>query len=128
MAKTATTAPEAASPRLLRCSFCSKSQLEVKCLIAGPAVTICDECVGLCQTIVANTPQTEQPAPFNPNWVSALPTERMLTILHSQEATYEDVSVRLKETVDVLRARKVSWEAIGKALGVSRQAAWERFS
>jgi biotin operon repressor len=34
----------------------------------------------------------------------------------------------LRARVDLLRQRNVSWEAIGNALGVSRQAAWERFS
>jgi len=32
----------------LACSFCAKTQREVKALIAGPAVYICDECLGLC--------------------------------------------------------------------------------
>jgi ATP-dependent Clp protease ATP-binding subunit ClpX len=34
----------------------------------------------------------------------------------------------LQEHVDILRRRGVSWERIGEAMGVSRQAAWERFS
>ncbi len=37
----------------LRCSFCGKSQNEVKKLIAGPTVYICDECVELCNDIIA---------------------------------------------------------------------------
>ena len=37
----------------LRCSFCGKSQNEVKKLIAGPTVYICDECIGLCNDIIA---------------------------------------------------------------------------
>ena len=36
----------------LRCSFCGKSQEQVKRLIAGPNVYICDECVELCQEII----------------------------------------------------------------------------
>ena len=36
----------------LYCSFCSKSQHQVKKLIAGPAVYICDECVDVCMDIV----------------------------------------------------------------------------
>lgn len=36
----------------LICSFCGKSQDEVKKLIAGPSVYICDECIGLCQEII----------------------------------------------------------------------------
>jgi ATP-dependent Clp protease ATP-binding subunit ClpX len=37
----------------LCCSFCGKSQKEVKKLIAGPTVFICDECIGLCNDIIA---------------------------------------------------------------------------
>ena len=36
----------------LHCSFCGKSQHEVKKLIAGPNAFICDECVGLCTDII----------------------------------------------------------------------------
>ena len=38
---------------LLKCSFCGKSQKQVKQLIAGPGVYICDECVALCVEILA---------------------------------------------------------------------------
>ena len=38
----------------LSCSFCGKSQKEVKKLIAGPSVYICDECIGLCNDIIAD--------------------------------------------------------------------------
>ena len=37
----------------LLCSFCGKSQGEVKKLIAGPGVYICDECIELCNDIIA---------------------------------------------------------------------------
>jgi len=37
----------------LLCSFCGKSQDEVKKLIAGPSVYICDECIQLCNEIIA---------------------------------------------------------------------------
>jgi ATP-dependent Clp protease ATP-binding subunit ClpX len=39
-------------PQSLRCSFCGKGQKEVKKLIAGPGVYICDECIELCNDIV----------------------------------------------------------------------------
>ena len=38
--------------KLLYCSFCGKSQHEVRKLIAGPTVFICDECVELCMDII----------------------------------------------------------------------------
>ncbi len=44
--------------KLLYCSFCGKSQHEVKKLIAGPSVFICDECVDLCKDIIREEAQT----------------------------------------------------------------------
>ena len=43
---------EGNSEKLLYCSFCGKSQQEVKKLIAGPSVFICDECIELCNDII----------------------------------------------------------------------------
>ena len=42
----------AKSARMTLCSFCGKSQHEVRKLIAGPTVFICDECVELCNDII----------------------------------------------------------------------------
>src|SRR6516162_2146329 len=44
----------------LNCSFCGKSQKEVKKLIAGPTVYICDECIGLCNDIIAEEIDREE--------------------------------------------------------------------
>jgi ATP-dependent Clp protease ATP-binding subunit ClpX len=44
----------------LVCSFCGKSQKEVKKLIAGPTVYICDECIGLCNDIIAEELDNEE--------------------------------------------------------------------
>jgi ATP-dependent Clp protease ATP-binding subunit ClpX len=43
----------------LRCSFCGKSQTEVRKLIAAPKAYICNECVDLCVTVLANTARQE---------------------------------------------------------------------
>ncbi|AEJ01725.1 ATP-dependent Clp protease ATP-binding subunit clpX [Nitrosomonas sp. Is79A3] len=43
---------KASSEKLLYCSFCGKSQHEVRKLIAGPSVFICDECIDLCNDII----------------------------------------------------------------------------
>jgi ATP-dependent Clp protease ATP-binding subunit ClpX len=48
------------SEKLLYCSFCGKSQHEVRKLIAGPSVFICDECIELCNDIIREESQTEQ--------------------------------------------------------------------
>ena len=46
------------SGKLLFCSFCGKNQNEVRRLIAGPSVYICDECVDLCNDIITEEAQT----------------------------------------------------------------------
>src|SRR5471030_151702 len=46
----------------LCCSFCGKNQREVKKLIAGPTVFICDECIELCNDIIAEEGQKDSPS------------------------------------------------------------------
>ncbi|MDP3483158.1 MAG: ATP-dependent Clp protease ATP-binding subunit ClpX [Sulfuricella sp.] len=48
--------------KLLYCSFCGKSQHEVRKLIAGPSVFVCDECVELCNDIIREEAQGDQSA------------------------------------------------------------------
>ena len=48
------------SEKLLYCSFCGKSQHEVKKLIAGESVFICDECINLCNDIIRDEAEDEQ--------------------------------------------------------------------
>ncbi len=51
--------------KLLYCSFCGKSQHEVRKLIAGPSVFICDECVELCNDIIREEMQEQSPTAGN---------------------------------------------------------------
>jgi len=50
---------------LLKCSFCGKSQKQVKKLIAGPGVYICDECIDLCNEIIEEELATTSETPFS---------------------------------------------------------------
>ena len=54
-----------AGEKLLYCSFCGKSQHEVKKLIAGPSVFICDECIELCNDIIREELQEAEAANLN---------------------------------------------------------------
>lgn len=58
------------SDKLLYCSFCGKSQHEVRKLIAGPSVFVCDECVELCNDIIREEVQEK----FAANRGNKLPT------------------------------------------------------
>ena len=50
---------EKVGEKLLYCSFCGKSQHEVRKLIAGPSVFICDECIDLCNDIIREEAQAD---------------------------------------------------------------------
>ena len=113
------------SSRVFRCSFCGKSQTEVKKLVAGPGVFICDECVGLCRRIIAKNPAT--PETLGSLLPDNAPTEKLLMTLAGYNGAFESVDAGMQDIVDILREREVSWGTIGQTLGVSRQAAWKRF-
>ena len=77
--------------KLLYCSFCGKSQHEVRKLIAGPSVFICDECVDLCNDIISEELQEAKTG----ETVEKLPTPI-------------EISDNLNEyVIDQLRAKKV---------------------
>lgn len=61
--------------KLLHCSFCGKSQHEVRKLIAGPAVFICDECVDLCTDIIREEIQQDKLGKMDK---SSLPTPKQI--------------------------------------------------
>ena len=108
--------------KMLYCSFCRRSDEQVTKLIAGPAVFICDSCIELCNRIIAGKNVAAFPG------FDALSTDDLVKTLvpaGEQLRTSEEI---LRQHVATLRKREVTWTRIGEALGVSRQAAWERFS
>jgi len=109
----------------LHCSFCGKSENEIKKLAAGPGgIHICDECVGVCQAIMQGEEAGLNRA-FDPRtW----PRDRLLALLNPINATAEAYRGHLQKVVETLRAQDVSWGVIAQHLGVSRQTAWERFT
>jgi len=48
------------TPQNVKCSFCGKSQEAVNRIVAGPGVYICDECIGVCKTIIENDSYNEE--------------------------------------------------------------------
>jgi hypothetical protein len=105
----------------LHCSFCGKPDSEVGKLLAGPKVFICDTCVGACNRILDTLPETFA------GW-DTMTDAQLLAALKPAASSVDVVRSILQAQVNTLRQRGVSWEVIGGALGISRQAAWERFS
>ena len=52
---------------ILRCSFCNKDQSEVKKLIAGPTVFICDECIDVCNDIITDDNRSDNKSELKPS-------------------------------------------------------------
>lgn len=116
--------PRTGPSRTLYCSFCFKSQHEVTELISGPAaIFICSECVEFCDDFIHGHRTPAAPPP-----PEVLANEVVLQRLAAVELTLVAKGAQLKSLVETLRSRHISWADIGSALGISRQAAWERFS
>lgn len=122
MAASANAGPSERPADTLFCSFCGKSKDAVKTLIAGPTVFICNECVSVCTKFISG-----EASPDQPDW-DKCSSEFLLEQLPRTSAIADAAGDHLAAHVAVLRKRDVTWELIGRALGVSRQAAWERFS
>jgi ATP-dependent Clp protease ATP-binding subunit ClpX len=77
--------------RLLYCSFCGKSQHEVRKLIAGPSVFICDECVELCNDII----REDEPDRSDSNSPRHLPTPYEINQLLNEYVIGQDYAKKV---------------------------------
>jgi hypothetical protein len=111
----------------IRCSFCQKPAPEVRKIISGPGIYICDECVQACVSILEEESSTDEGDPHLPSWRSMTDAE-VLSRLPRIASVAAQVEGGLQRWVGEARRRGTSWANIGDALGMSRQSAWERFS
>ncbi|HWG73686.1 MAG TPA: ClpX C4-type zinc finger protein [Acidimicrobiales bacterium] len=113
------------SALLASCSFCLKEHTDVGTLVAGPGVYICDACVALCSQIIASKPQSvERIAP----WEAEAGLDAVLANLPRLAQAGNQAEYTLTQYVGKARQLGATWAAIGQALGMARQSAWERFS
>jgi len=109
------------------CSFCGDPGgpgTDLR-LIGGLGAQVCERCVDDFHDILHDETRFTEARGF--------PWERMddselLATLPQILASAEQNTAFAAEWVELLRSRNISWAEIGRALGVSRQAAWERFS
>jgi ATP-dependent Clp protease ATP-binding subunit ClpX len=78
------------SEKLLYCSFCGKSQHEVKKLIAGPSVYVCDECVELCNDIILEEMEEESTTA-----IKKLPTPQEINAILNDYVIGQDKAKRV---------------------------------
>jgi ATP-dependent Clp protease ATP-binding subunit ClpX len=106
------------------CSFCGKKCSPGDRLMGGLGAFICHPCA---RRAVAVMDALERETPAEPPW-ARMRQEELLAVLPDIVATSDQVDDFLHDWVGMLRERGASWQKIGLALGVSRQAAWERFT
>jgi hypothetical protein len=115
------------------CSFCLRPNTEVKVLVAGPAVYVCNECVDLCSQIVRDHPAmggkpAEAGEPRRMPWEQADSLDVVLGHLPRVAVARAQVEESLNRWVARARALGATWQQVGDALGMTRQSAWERFA
>ena len=77
----ASTAALVGDKYLLRCSFCDKSQADVRKLIAGPNVYICDQCVDLCEEVISEQDDVRNPDGTPMSFIDRVTTDLKKAIL-----------------------------------------------
>jgi hypothetical protein len=100
--------PTMPDPKTLYCAFCGKSQHEVRKLIAGPTVFICDECVQLCADVCSSeiAQDTEEEAKTRAaGWLRR--TTALRRAIDALSSTEADAIQRAKQA-DVVRPRHPS--------------------
>jgi ClpX C4-type zinc finger len=115
---------------LASCSFCLKAYTDVGTLVAGPGVYICDECVALCSQVIASKPKSNPPKPVQrvDLWDAEAGLDAVLASLPRVAQAGNQAEYTLRQYVRKARQLGATWAAVGQALGMARQSAWERFS
>lgn len=109
------------------CSFCLKPNTEVKALVAGPAVYVCNECVDLCCQIIKDVPEGGTGNRLRA-WEQTDSLDVALAMLPNVVRAEAQVEESLLGWVRRSRTLGATWAQVGDALGMTRQSAWERFA
>ncbi|TDE15110.1 ATP-dependent Clp protease ATP-binding subunit ClpX, partial [Jiangella asiatica] len=106
---------------LLKCSFCGKSQKQVKKLIAGPGVYICDECIDLCNEII----EEELSETAETGGLSELPKPREIYDFLEEYVIGQDVAKKALSVAVYNHYKRVRARQSGAARGHGRDEAVE---
>lgn len=124
MPTTATTTEDV----IASCSFCGKPDTTVQRLVAGPGVYICNECIDLSATIVEDTAETtpEESSRRRSEYYDRS-TEDILATLPALVRSADRVESESAGWINRLRERGSEWQTIARAIGMSVEAARQRF-
>ena len=110
------------------CSFCLAPEGKVGTLVAGPGIYICDGCVSLSAELIRSKPQGSKRRTRLDPWAGIEHKSEGLWNLPRIAAAKDQAEANLRSLAQRTQTLGASWAEIGAALGMTRQAAWERFS
>jgi hypothetical protein len=113
------------SPVGKTCSFCGVVGTASTQFAGGLGALMCKSCIDRYHEILSTPEKRER---VRRPWYQEMDDETALATLPKILATATQVEDYAREWVGVLRDRGLSWADIGRSMGVSRQAAWQRFS
>lgn len=100
------------SGELLKCSFCGKSQKQVKKLIAGPGVYICDECIDLCNEIIEEELSESTEVSFD-----SLPSPREISEFLDEYVVGQDHAKKILSVAVYNHYRRIQYQQSAPGLG-----------
>ncbi len=107
------------------CSFCGLVGTSETRFAGGLGAMMCLDCLNTYHAIFSSDDAVA--AVRTPPWDQMTDPE-LLSKLPLIAATADQVNTFMGDWIGLIRERNLSWAAIGKAMGISRQAAWERFT
>ncbi len=101
-------------PRSVRCSFCGKAQENVRKIVAGPGVYICDECVELCNSIIEAELYEDENAGYTLNELNNLPTPQEIKNILDEYVIGQDEAKRTLSVAVYNHYKRIAHEESNK--------------
>ena len=101
-------------PKSVRCSFCGKAQENVRKIVAGPGVYICDECVELCNSIIEAELYDDEKAGYTLNELNNLPTPQEIKDILDDYVIGQDEAKRTLSVAVYNHYKRIAHEEANK--------------